>query len=109
MEDHRGSIHIPGARNHPETSTVSRSVFCVYGIMTCQLLGGTIARAVVFAVLQLETRYSLSPAAWHRLKFAAVLSAHGVPSLKAMAFNAYFTLVRNIESFRLTPDVTYSL
>ena len=36
------------------------------------------------------------------------ICARQPPSLKALAFNAYFTLVRNIEQFQLSRHVTYS-
>ena len=59
-------------------------------IMTCQVSGGPSARAVVFAVLRLETRHALSPAAWHRLKLVTVSSAHGVPLPESPGFQCIF-------------------
>ena len=90
------------------TRTVSPPAYCVSDIMTCLVPGGPTAPAVPFAVLWLDSRYAISPAALLRLKLAVVISAQCGPSLKALVFHSYFALVRNIEQFRLTRHVTYS-
>ena len=76
--------------------------------MTRQVPGGPSAQAVAFAMLRLETKYALSSAAWHRLKLAALLSAHVVPLPESPDFQCLFNLVHNIERFKLTRHVTYS-
>ena len=72
------------------TRMVSPPAYCVSDIMTFQLPGGPSARSVPFAVVRLESRYALSPAALYRLRLAVVISAQGVPLPESPCFPFLF-------------------